>query len=276
MFAKAIHRASRLKGRFIGVNIAAMDEQMLHSTLFGHNKGAFTGANTEREGLVAKASGGTLFLDEIGDLSSEGQVKLLRLLQEKEYYPLGSDVSKKANIRVVVATHRDVSDENIFRKDLYYRLNTHSIKLPPLREHKEDIPLLVEHFIEMIAQEHKMSFPSVPHELLLLLANYNFPGNIRELKNMVQDAVLRSNRGRLALQPFKEHIENERDGEVVSVGGAANDFSQWQTLPTLKQIQEILIDESLRRAENNISIAAQMLGITRQALSQRLKKTNNG
>ena len=275
LFARAIHKASKLSGEFVGVNIAAMDDSMLHSTLFGHQKGAFTGAQNVRGGLVSKADGGTLFLDEIGDMAAEGQVKLLRLLQEKEYYPLGSDTPREANIRVIVATHRDLSDEKIFRKDLYYRLNAHAIMLPPLREHLDDIPILVEHFVRTVAADYDLKSPAIPQELFLLLSNYSYPGNIRELENMVRDAVLRSSRNRLSLTPFKEHIDKNRCNFVEKINISTNDLTEWQNLPTLKQIQEMLIDESLRRCENNISLAAQMLGITRQALGQRLKKKSS-
>ncbi|MCB0271366.1 MAG: sigma-54-dependent Fis family transcriptional regulator, partial [Calditrichaeota bacterium] len=151
LIAKAIHELSGRDGEMVAVNVGGVDDTMLSDTLFGHIKGAFTGAETDRKGLIEQAEGGTLFLDEIGDLSPESQVKLLRLLQEGKYYPLGSDVPKKTDVRIVAATHQNLEamQENAkFRRDLYFRLQAHHIHIPPLRERKDDLPLLVHHFLE--------------------------------------------------------------------------------------------------------------------------------
>ena len=169
LVARAIHTLSGRTGKLVAVNVAGLDEQSFSDTLFGHRKGAFTGADSNRDGLLKTAEGGTLFLDEIGDLGPGLQVKLLRLLQEREYYPLGSDLPQKARVRVVVATHCDLlADRNAtpFRRDLYYRLQTHMVHIPPLRERKEDLPLLVNHFLALAADTLKKKTPSVPNELL--------------------------------------------------------------------------------------------------------------
>jgi DNA-binding NtrC family response regulator len=168
LFARAIHLLSGRKGDLVPVNVAGVDDHLFTDTLFGHKKGAFTGAETERKGLIEKAQDGTLFLDEIGDLSPESQVKLLRLLQDGQYYPLGSDIAKLSNARVVVATHRNIESmqaQNSFRQDLYYRLRAHHIPIPPLRERKADIPLLTDHFIARASETLAKKRPTVPREL---------------------------------------------------------------------------------------------------------------
>ena len=174
LFAQAIHKASGRKGELVTVNVAGVDDNLFSDTLFGHKKGAFTGAEIERKGLIEKAESGTLFLDEIGDLSIESQVKLLRLLQDGSYYPLGSDMAKLSNARVIVATNRDIKSmqaENTFRQDLYYRLRSHQIIIPPLRERKVDIPRLIDHFINNAVNQLGKKRPSVPKELYVLLSN---------------------------------------------------------------------------------------------------------
>jgi DNA-binding NtrC family response regulator len=184
LLAKAIHSISRCKGDFVAVNVAGLDDAMFSDTLFGHKRGAFTGADQAREGLIARATGGTLFLDEIGDLSESSQIKLLRLLQEQEYYPVGSDTPRKSDARVIVATNKSLKvlmSSGKFRTDLYYRLCTHQIEIPALRERPDDIPLLVEHFLEKASRSLGRSKPATPQELLRILGGYNFPGNVREL-----------------------------------------------------------------------------------------------
>ena len=209
MIAKAVHLLSNRKGEFVPVNVAGLDENVFTDTLFGHKKGAFTGADRARIGLVEQASGGTLFLDEIGDLSADLQVKLLRLLQEGEYFPLGSDVTKRSDARVVVATNQELQtlqESGKFRKDLYYRLCAHHVHIPPLRERREDLPLLAEHFLEKSSEALGKKKPTPPKELFILLSSYHFPGNIRELKSMIWDAVSYHKIGKLSLDAFKTHI----------------------------------------------------------------------
>ena len=182
---------------------------MFSDTLFGHPKGAYTGADRMRDGLITQAAEGTLFLDEIGDLVAASQVTLLRLLQDSPYYPLGADRPRQSRARVIVATNYDVAErvhEGLFRKDLYYRLRTHHIQLPPLRARREDLPLLINHFLEKAAQVLHKPTPTPPLALYRLFQTYAFPGNVRELEAMVFDAVTRYQGGLLSLQSFKAAI----------------------------------------------------------------------
>ncbi|MGD8472205.1 MAG: sigma-54 dependent transcriptional regulator, partial [Desulfobacteraceae bacterium] len=192
LVAKAVHALSNRAGDFIPVNVAGLDDHVFADTLFGHKKGAFTDAREARSGLIERATGGTLFLDEIGDLSTASQVKLLRLLQEGEFFPLGSDVAKRSDARIVVATNQDLDklqSSGQFRKDLYYRLGDHQIHIPPLRRRREDLALLVDHFLEKASKVLDKKKPTPPVELVTLLSTYHFPGNIRELESMIFDAV---------------------------------------------------------------------------------------
>jgi DNA-binding NtrC family response regulator len=278
LIAKSIHKLSGRKGKFVTINIAGLDDQMFTDTLFGHKKGAFTNADSDRAGLIEKAKGGTLFLDEIGDLGTISQVKLLRLLQEHEYYPLGEDEPKYSDALVVVATNQDLYHlkvKKVFRNDLFYRLNVHRIHPIPLRERLDDIPILVDHFLELAAKALKKPKPTPPPELFKLLAAYHFPGNIRELQAMVFDAVSTHKSKILSMDSFKRSINQDYLEEQVLDN--YDDFPKDRLvlfsdrLPTLKQVQNALIDEAMVRAQNNQSIAAQLLGVTRQALSRRLR-----
>jgi two-component system, NtrC family, nitrogen regulation response regulator GlnG len=276
MVAQAIHNCSNKPGNFVAVNVAGLDDTAIYSALFGHIKGAFTGAAQDRQGYIEKAANGTLFLDEIGDLSLDSQIKLLRLLQEHEYYPLGSDIPKKVTARFVVATHKDLTDPNQFREDLYYRLQTHHIKLPPLRERKSDIPLLANYIIEQYCQQAQINIPHIPPELYPLLATYSFPGNIRELQNILLDAVVQAKKGQLSLDPIRAYFtKRQKHANPAATNTTMPDsvfhLSNVADLPSLKQIQQALIQECLTRANGNQSIAAQMLGISRQALNKRLR-----
>jgi DNA-binding NtrC family response regulator len=281
LVAKAVHRLSNRKGAFVTVNVAGLDDTVFSDTLFGHRKGAFTGAEQARGGLVEQASGGTLFLDEIGDLSAGSQVKLLRLLQNGEFFPLGSDVSKRSDARMVVATNQDLQalqESGVFRKDLYYRLCSHHIQLPPLRDRREDLPFLVEHFLEKASKTLLKKKPTPAEELITLLSTYDFPGNIRELESMIFDAVTSHRSGKLSMGAFKTHIYQRHpafaadSGHPVSKKTVLISFSE--QLPTLKQAEQLVIAEALRRSNGNQSIAALSLGISRQALNKRLKATS--
>ena len=280
LLSEVAHRLSGRTGKFVQLNVAGADDTLFSDTLFGHKKGAFTGAEQSREGLVAQAAAGTLFLDEIGDLATTSQVKLLRLLQEQSYYPLGSDVPKNSDIRILCATNQDLQAQmsaGRFRSDLYFRLSVHQIEVPPLRERKEDIPLLLGHFIEQAARSMKKSAPAPPPELLTLLATYHFPGNVRELRAMVYDAVAQHRSGPvLSMQSFKNVIQKkrttarptmqpgtERRTLVVPESGA---------FPTLKEAETELVRQALQRAKGNQGIAAALLGISRPALNRRLAR----
>ena len=279
LIAKAVHNLSNRKGAFVPVNVAGLDDHVFADTLFGHKKGAFTDAREVRNGLIEQAAGGTLFLDEIGDLSTTSQVKLLRLLQEGEFFPLGSDVAKRSDARIVVATNQAIDalqSSGQFRKDLYYRLCDHQILIPPLRNRREDLPALTAHFLEKASKTLGKKKPTPPAELITLLSTYHFPGNIRELESMIFDAVSSHTSGKLSMDLFKAHISKKPP--VAAAGGVDSSRERGDLirfshqLPTLKQIEQLLIDEALRRAGGNQSIAALSLGISRQALNKRLKK----
>ena len=284
LVAQALHSLSRRPGSMVSVSVAGLDDSVFSDTLFGHKKGAFTGADQVRKGLIETASEGTLFLDEIGDLTQTSQVKLLRLLEKREYRQLGSDITKKTSSRIVVATNRDIAasaEAGEFRKDLYYRLRTHHVRIPPLRSRSEDIPLLLEHFLREAAGEFGFSIPGVPAQLPALLKDYNFPGNVRELQGMVFDAMSRfridgRSKGMLPLAAFRDAI-----GEGPSIVSPPEVFRNAgrfpSVLPTIKDAVDELVDEALRRSGGRQREAADILGISQQALSKRLKnRTKNG
>lgn len=271
LLAEAVHRASGRTGELIRVNTAGLDDTMFTDTLFGHAKGAYTGADQVRKGLVSQAEDGTLFLDEIGDLTSANQIKLLRLLESREYYSLGSDLIRTTSARFVVATNRELpamvaGDE--FRRDLYYRLQTHEIRLPPLRERKEDLPSLLDLFLSEAAEKLGKKVLTVPPELLVLLETYDYPGNIRELRSMIFNAVSRQKEKMLSLQPFRDAMGHT--GVLPRLPVSTEELVFPSRLPTIKDVTESLIREALERAQGNQAIAAGMLGLTPQALSKRL------
>jgi len=270
MIAKAVHDASCRNGEFVSINVAGLDDNLFSDTLFGHVKGAFTGADKLRKGLIEKAAGGTLFLDEIGDLKIESQIKLLRLLEERTYYQVGSDHIITSDARIVVATNVDLNkmqNDGIFRKDLFYRLQSHHIEIPSLYSRKDDIPLLTDFFIEAAAEELNRATPTFPPELYPLLSNYNFPGNLRELKGMIFDAVSRHKSGILSMNVFKERI-NKNNTNILENGLDNSERSNNKVffsdpLPSIKEVEKKLVAEAMKRANSNQTIAAQMLGLTR-------------
>jgi two-component system nitrogen regulation response regulator GlnG len=273
LIAEAIHAVGGREGQLVKVNAAGLDDTMFADTLFGHAKGAYTGATEARKGLVQQADHGTLFLDEIGDLSAPCQIKLLRLVESHEFYPLGSDLVRTTNARFLLATNRNLRElveQGQFRKDLYFRLQTHEIRIPPLRERREDTALLLDHFLEEAARKLERKRLAVPPELLTLLETYDFPGNVRELRSMVFNAVSRQREKMLSLQPFREAMGREGAGPVAASTSAGLTFPD--RLPTLKQTTELLIEEALARARGNQAIAAGLLGISPQALSKRLSR----
>ncbi len=278
LFSNAVHALSRRTGEFVAVNVAGLDDVVFSDTLFGHKKGAYTGADQAREGMIAKAGGGTLFLDEIGDLNTASQVKLLRLLQEGEYYPLGSDVARRSDARIIVATNQELSatmTEGRFRKDLYFRLCAHQITIPPLRERKDDLPLLFEHFVNEAASSLSMERPSFSSELFDCLKEYAFPGNVREFKAMVHDAVAQNKNGVPMLESMRKKTGfKPSPRQTDNSEGETNRFLEHKQyrFPTLKEAEEELITEALRRSGGSQGPAAALLGITRQALNQRLTR----
>lgn len=278
LFARAAHAATNSAGPFVAVNVAGLDDVLFTDTLFGHKPGAFTGASSAREGLVRAAEGGTLFLDEIGDLSKESQVKLLRLLEDRTYYQTGSDSPQKSNARVVAATNRSIDSLRSnpdFRNDLYYRLKTHHVHIPPLRERKDDIPLLTDTLIARIAQELGKPTPTPPRELYTLLKTHPFPGNVRELKSVLYDAVSRHSSRMLSLQPIREALgvpEPTGSEENEETGPSESPVTFGSRLPTIRELNELVVEEALKRADGNQGLAARMIGITRSALNKRLNK----
>jgi DNA-binding NtrC family response regulator len=278
LLARVIHTLSNAKGEYVAVNAAGLDDTIFSDTLFGHKKGAYTGAVDVRNGLIEQAQGGTLFLDEIGDLECGSQVKLLRLLQEHEYYKLGSDVIRKSYARIIAATSADLPqklEQGSFRKELYYRLMTHHIHIPPLRERMEDVPLLVEHFVNKSAAALDMIKLKIPDELIRLLLHYHFPGNVRELEAMIFNAVNISKGDTIELSFFKEYLDKHYD-RSVKVETDKNKVVQIVTtygrLPTLKETEEYLYNSALIQSNGNQSTAAQILGVSQPTLSRYFKK----
>lgn len=277
LIARALHSLSGCTGNFVAVNSAGLDDHMFSDALFGHRKGSFTGAEHERAGFIGTAAKGTLFLDEIGDLRETSQIKLLRLLQEQEYYPVGSDTPKQSRARIVAATNRDPKElvkAGVLRSDLYFRLCTHQIDLPPLRKRLEDLQLLVDHFLVKASNMFHREKPGYSSELICLLSSYAFPGNIRELESIIFDAVARHESGVLSLKNFRPQVNQKvcegNRSEDQSYGGNGVMLSHAGNFPTLKQAEDLLISEAMRRTGNHQRNAASLLGISRQALNKRL------
>jgi transcriptional regulator with PAS, ATPase and Fis domain len=262
MIARAIHQHSPRKDRpFVKINCTAIPENLMESELFGYEKGAFTGANISKPGKFEQANTGTVMLDEIGDVPASVQVKLLRILQEREFERLGSNKTQQTDVRVIAATNVDLRaalEQGTFREDLYYRLNVVPMNIPPLRERKEDIPYLVEHFVKKFGGE-------ISESAMERLVSYHWPGNVRELENVVERSIL------LAKGPLVEADDIKIE---MGVGRARPAFNGAEAfLPegmTLDQYEQSIIREALKRANGNKSQAARLLGLTRNALRYRL------
>jgi DNA-binding NtrC family response regulator len=234
-------------------------------TLFGHKKGAYTGAESNRMGAVQQATDGTLFLDEIGDLSNQSQLKLLYLAQSGDYQQLGSDQSLRSNARLIFATNQDREikcQQGEFRLDLYYRLNTHYIHIPPLRERPQDIPVLFRHFIELAAKEFGKDCPAVSEDIMELISAYDFPGNARQLRAICFDLVTQS-QGYIKPQDVKKYL-------ITANTVAAEPANQ--QLPKVNDIIDKLIVDAMALSDNNQTKAAAMIGISQSTLSRRLRK----
>jgi DNA-binding NtrC family response regulator len=257
MIARAIHQHSPRKDRpFVKINCTAIPENLMESELFGYEKGAFTGANISKPGKFEQANTGTVMLDEIGDVPASVQVKLLRILQEREFERLGSNKTQQTDVRVIAATNVDLRaalEQGTFREDLYYRLNVVPMNIPPLRERKEDIPYLVDHFVKKFGGE-------ISEGALERLVSYHWPGNVRELENVIERSILLAKGPRVEADDIK--IES-------GIGRARPAFSTEAFLPegmTLDQYEQSIIREALKRANGNKSQAARLLGLTRNAL----------
>ncbi len=276
LVAKSIHFNSPRRNKpFIAVNCSALAESLLESELFGHEKGAFTGAVARKKGRFELADHGTLFLDEIGELSQNLQVKLLRVLQEKTFELVGGTRPITTDIRVIAATNKTLKEEMIsgrFREDLFYRLNVVRIGLPPLKERKEDIRLLVNHFIDKYASERKVDIPvkGVAQEVDRLFFNYSWPGNVRELENLIERVMILSPHDTIQVadlpMDFKDNVHN-----ALHLEGIPSDASLYETLAT---IEKAMIERALKMADNVQAHAAAMLGIGKSGLNQKIKKYN--
>lgn len=269
LIAEAIHNNSHRKNQaFVKVNLGGIASTLFESEMFGHKKGAFTDAKHDRMGRFEMADKGSIFLDEIGDLSLGNQVKLLRVLQDRKFEVLGSSETKSVDVRVISATNRDLSEMvagGDFREDLFYRINLISVKVPALRERADDIPLLVSHFLNNLKTNYKKPGLTVTRGALEWLKNLPWPGNIRELKNLIERSVLVTNKDSLDIDDFAKHYQTYRQkpaaGSLPPVGSA-----------TLDDMEISLIKQALKFHNNNISKAAKSLGLSRSALYRRMEK----
>ncbi len=270
LLARAIHNASqRAKGPFVAVNAGALADNMLESELFGHAKGAYTGADKARDGKLLTASGGTLLLDEIESISIAAQIKLLRVLEDGLVFPLGKDEPQRADIRLVATTKVNLMDlvrEGRMRRDFYHRIFVFTIMAPPLRERPEDLPLLISHFTKLAASRNNIPVPEIPERTLAAMLRYSWPGNVRELKHTIEKMVITSTN-----KIIGEFTEDEN-----------SDFSRLLSLPAtpgklkdeLEKTERAVIRQSLGENNGEINLTAQVLGISRRALYERMKKYN--
>jgi two-component system NtrC family response regulator len=265
LVAGAIHNLSKRKeNNFIIAHLAALPETLIESELFGHEKGAFTGADKRRVGKFEFANGGTVFLDEIGELPQSTQVKLLRIIQEKKIVRLGSNEEISVDVRIICATNKDIDDEvkkGNFREDLYYRLNVIRIHVPSLRERKEDIPLLIDHFIRIYSEKEKKRIKDITDEAMKIILKYNFPGNIRELENIIERAVVFSRGDYITKEDLPVSITEK---PKYSTGGKLND--------TIEKIEKEIVLEALKNNDWNQTKSATNLGISERVLRYKMNK----
>ncbi|HVN80769.1 MAG TPA: sigma-54 dependent transcriptional regulator, partial [Terriglobia bacterium] len=274
LVAQAVHRLSpRSQGPFIDINCGAIQETLLESEMFGHEKGAFTGADNSKPGLFELADRGTLFLDEIGELSQRLQVKLLRVLETKAFFRVGGTKQVKVDIRVVAATNKNLPcevEENRFRQDLLYRINTVILDIPPLRERVDDIPLLVDHFLGKMVREERIS---VSNEAIELMRQYPWPGNVRELKNVLERALVLAQKDQVTPECLPVEIYNRKK---VGTTLAPPDKKTSATAKSLADLEKEQILSTLNRVNWHRGKAATMLGITPKTLYRKLRSYNLG
>ena len=284
LIAEAIHRQSkRANGPFVKVNLGGISSTLFESEMFGHKKGSFTDATADRIGRFELAKGGTIFLDEIGELSLASQVKLLRVLQDQTYEVLGDSHTRRTDVRVVCATNADLRamvEEKTFREDLFYRINLINLHLPPLRERREDIPLLVEHFLREACMANKVPVVTASHEAIAYLQTLPFPGNIRELKNLVERALL-MHESPLSASPLGE---NSKEGDMLTVADFQNKVltsnevfpqrgsGEGASVATLDDLERSAIAACIQKHNGNLSLVAKELGISRGALYRKIEK----
>jgi len=269
LLARLIHHLSpRSARRIIAVNCGALHENLLESELFGHEKGAFTGATARRIGRFEEADGGTLFLDEIGELTPAVQVKLLRFLQEHEFQRLGGNQTLRTDVRVISATNRDLEQrvkEGAFREDLFYRLNVVMMSIPPLRERREDIPPLIDHFLARYAEENGKEIAGLSSEAQDVLLKYDYPGNVRELENIIERAVVIARDAVISVEdlPFREGMIGSPEGRKTDEGLLRG---------SIEELEKKLIVEAMEKAGDHQTRAAELLGISERMLRYKLKK----
>ena len=287
LIAETIHKFSKRKQKpFITINCPSIPGGLLESELFGHEKGAFTSAIRTKEGKFELADQGTVFLDEIGDLPLDLQVKILRVIQNKEFERVGGLKTIKKDVRIIAATNKDIEkavNEGKFREDLYYRLNVLPVYIPPLRERREDIPILTEHFINLYSQREKKSFNKLSDEVLDFISNYTWPGNIRELENSIERAVILGKEPALKKEDFNLHFKTSQKEfyrtEAVLEEAAAPTVPDPESKPnrlSLKDIEYKNMMDALSKTSGNISKAAKILGISRDTLYRRMRKHGVG
>lgn len=271
LIARAIHfNSPRANKPFIAINCSAIPETLLESELFGYMKGSFTGANKDKRGLFEEADGGTLFLDEVGDLPVALQVKLLRAIQEEEIRRVGSSQTIKIDVRLITATLKDLGDEikkGTFREDLYYRLNVLPIHLPPLRERREDIPLLVDHFLKRFSEEMAKNVDKLAPDCMQALCDYSWPGNVRELENTIERAMVLEMGHELSLENLPDNIKNQEVNPAIKA--AANELSIKKMMAIMEQE---LIKKALEKTNGNRTWAAKLLEISHRALLYKIKR----
>jgi len=276
LIARALHYNSRRADRtLVTVNCGAIPEELLESELFGHVKGAFTNATHDRQGRFALADGGTIFLDEIGDMSPNLQVKLLRVLQERTFEPVGSSKTVKVDVRIIAATHQDLPtliSENRFREDLYYRLNVLPIEVPPLRARTDDIPLLVHHFLDVAAQERHSRVDSISDGAMERLVAYEWPGNVRQLENTVERLAVLAAGSEIVVDDLPTELRES--GSNLAPVGLSLPVDGISLNQAVEQLERDLIAQALDRTQWNKNRAAQLLGLNRTTLLEKIKKRN--
>jgi len=272
--ARALHFSSRRADRmFVTVNCGAIPEELLESELFGHVRGAFTNAVNHREGRFALADSGTIFLDEIGDMSPSLQVKLLRVLQDRTFEPVGSSKTVKVNVRVIAATHQNLEQairDNRFREDLFYRLNVIPIGVPPLRERREDIPLLVHHFLDSLTQEKERRIDGISDEAMACLCGYDWPGNVRELENLIERIVVLRGQGEIGVEDLPDSLrtsESAVSSVAPRVPPSGLSFNE-----VVAELEADLILQALEHTHGNKNQAARLLRLNRTTLIEKIKK----
>ena len=273
LIARALHFGSERQNKpLITVNCAALSENLLESELFGHEKGSFTGANSQRIGRFEQADGGTLFIDEIGDISLQTQVKLLRALQFGEFERIGGTKTIKVDVRIVTATNRNLEEliENgEFRQDLYYRINVISINIPSLRKRKEDIPILIKHFIDKYSKENGKNVTDISKEAHNQLMHYHYPGNIRELENIIESAIVMARGEIITINDFTPDVLSPSDSMALNPHNFKNSYDE-----KLEAFETTMIIDALELKGGNQSQAAKVLGITERHLRSRMQKYN--